>query len=222
MAAHSWLWDFIFYTTFIGFVALTYFDDSATAPFWLTALLTTVLLLWHAVGMALISRQMTTWEAYAGVRFLIIVGDALLWMVLVNISPAFYLALFGLFSQVFRHLPIRYAAVAILLLTVGSSANRWPTAPTASLTDPLLLAVRLHWAGHDSARPLGVGHHRPEHPAARADEEREERQAELAAAERREVWLKNGNGWLGRSSHAGPGFHEHRAPSGGCRASADQ
>ncbi len=188
---YSWLWDFIFYTTFIGSVALTYFDDSATAPFWLTALLTTVLLLWHAVGMALIYRQMTTWEAYAGVRFLIIVGDALLWMVLVNISPAFYLALFGLFSQVFRHLPIRYAAVAILLLTVGIISEQVAdSANPLSLTDPLLwlfgfIGLATILLGLWVSAIIGQSTRRRE-----LIEELEATQAELAAAERREGTLE--------------------------------
>ena len=47
-------------------------------------------------------------------RFIIIVGDILLWFALVNMSPAYYLALFGLFGQVFRHLTIRYAVAAII------------------------------------------------------------------------------------------------------------
>jgi signal transduction histidine kinase len=46
-------------------------------------------------------------------------GDIILWFVLVTISPAYYIALFGLFGQVFRHLPIRYAATAVVFLTAA-------------------------------------------------------------------------------------------------------
>ncbi len=188
---YSWLWDLIFYTTFIGSAALTYFDDSATAPFWLTALLTAVLLLWHGVGMALIYRQMTSWEAYAGVRFLIIVGDVLLWIFLVNISPAFYLSLFGLFGQVFRHLPIRYATAAILILTAGTITEQVSdsNAPV-DLTSPVvwvfvLTALAAILLGLWVSAIIGQSTRRRE-----LIEELEATQAELAAAERREGTLE--------------------------------
>ena len=188
---YTWLWDGIFYIAVVVSAVLAGFDETASVPYWLTLLLTAVLLLWHAVGMALIYRQMTTWEAYAGVRFIVIVGDMLLWIVLVNISPAFYLSLFGLFGQVFRHLPIRYAAVAILILTAGTIAEQVSDSNTpVDLTSPVvwvfvLTALAAILLGLWVSAIIGQSTRRRE-----LIEELEATQAELAAAERREGTLE--------------------------------
>ena len=77
------------------------------------------MLLWHWGGLRLAYKDLDSWDERLITRFIIIIGDIILWFVLVNMSPAYYFALFGLFIQVFRNLPIRYAAVAVLLLTAA-------------------------------------------------------------------------------------------------------
>ena len=49
---------------------------------------------------------------------IVLVGDIVLWFILVTITPTYYIALFGLFILVFRHLPIRYATITALVLTI--------------------------------------------------------------------------------------------------------
>lgn len=129
----AWLWDVIFYVTVVGSAVLARAADEQAVPFWITGLLTAVLLLWHWAGMRLNYRNMTSWDDHAPARLAILVGDILLWLALVTISPVYYLVLFGLFSQIFRHLPIRYAVVAILILT-GVIIFDQLTASDASLT----------------------------------------------------------------------------------------
>ena len=77
------------------------------------------MLLWHWFGIRLAYKGLTSWNERPIARFIIITGDIILWFVLVNISPAYYVTLFGLFAIVFRHLPISYAIAATLLLTAG-------------------------------------------------------------------------------------------------------
>ncbi len=45
-----------------------------------------------------------------------IISDILFWFILVGFSSVYYFALCGLFSQVFRNLPIRYAITAVFVL----------------------------------------------------------------------------------------------------------
>ncbi len=115
----DWLWSAIFYTTVFASTGLMLLDDDRTAPVWAALLLTGILLLWHWGGLRLAYKDGDHWDERALLRFIIIIGDIILWFVLVNISPAYYVLLFGLFSQVFRHLPLRYAIVAASLLTAG-------------------------------------------------------------------------------------------------------
>ena len=79
------------------------------------------------------------WQERGLLRFIIIIGDIILWFLLVNISPAYFILLFGLFSQVFRHLPLRYAIIAASLLTGAITFEQLSDSDqTFSLADPLL------------------------------------------------------------------------------------
>ncbi len=100
-------------------------------------LLTAALLLWHGVGMRLAYRGLTAWDARPGVRLAVLVGDIVLWFLLVTMSPAFYIGLFGLFLMAFRHLPMRYALIACGLLVAATIFEQLAGAPLA-LTDPLI------------------------------------------------------------------------------------
>ncbi len=115
----EWLWKAIFYATVLGSFGLMLLDDDRAASIWVAGLLTVVMLLWHWAGMRWAYKDLSAWNERATARLVVIFGDIILWFMLVIISPAYYLALFGLFVQVFRNLPIRYAATAVLLLTVA-------------------------------------------------------------------------------------------------------
>ena len=120
----DWLWTAVFYASVLISAGLMLLDESRGAPAWVALLLTGLLLLWHGGGLWLAYRNGKRWDERAGLRFLIFVGDILLWFLLVNITPAYYVALLGLFSQVFRHLPLRYAVVAALLLIAATAIEQ--------------------------------------------------------------------------------------------------
>jgi signal transduction histidine kinase len=116
----EWLWKAMFYTTILASFGLMLRDDNRATPVWAAGLLTAVMLLWHWGGFRLAYKDLASWDERTIARFIIIIGDIILWFVLVNISLAYYIALFGLFAQVFRHLPIRYAAISAILMTAAT------------------------------------------------------------------------------------------------------
>ena len=133
----DWLWSAVFYISVFASTALMFRDQNLAAPVWLPLLLTAVLLLWHWGGLRFIYRDITSPEERPVARFVIIMGDIILWFVLVTISPVYYIALFGLFGQVFRHLPIRYAATAIVCLTAAIIVEQLADSGEAfALTNP--------------------------------------------------------------------------------------
>ncbi|NJN55067.1 MAG: histidine kinase [Anaerolineae bacterium] len=115
----DWLWTTIFYSSIAISALLMLVDDDREQPVWQPLVLTAVLLLWHWGGQRLAYRGGQDREARPYVQFIVIVGDIALWFVLVNLSPAYYFVLAGLFSQIFRHLPIPYAIAATMLLTAA-------------------------------------------------------------------------------------------------------
>jgi signal transduction histidine kinase len=135
----AWFWNAIFYIAAIGAFILTLQDRNRSASIWLTGLLTLLLLLWHWAGFKLAYKDLPSWNERTLARFILIVGDIIFWFVLVNISPAYYLTLFGLFGQVFRHLPIRYATTAVLFLTAATIFEQLADVDqTFTLTNPTI------------------------------------------------------------------------------------
>ncbi|MBE7534012.1 MAG: sensor histidine kinase [Chloroflexi bacterium] len=112
----DWLWTTIFYASVAVSTFFMLVDDGRDGTVWLPLALTAVLLLWHGVGLWFAYRGSKNQEARPYLQFFIILGDIGLWFVLVNFSPAYYFVLAGLFSQIFRQLPIPYAIAATLLL----------------------------------------------------------------------------------------------------------
>lgn len=110
----GWLWKALFYAAVIVSTWLMLLDDDRMAPAWAALLLTGLLLLWHWGGLKLAHRK----PGFLGnPRFIVIIGVIVLWFALLRTSPAYYFMLFGLFGEVFRHLPLRYGVVAVLVLT---------------------------------------------------------------------------------------------------------
>lgn len=187
----EWLWNAIFYTTVLASVGLMLRDENRAASIWVAALLTAVLLLWHWGGLRLAYNDMASWDERTIARFLIIIGDVILWFVLVNISIAYYFALFGLFGQVFRHLPIRYAATAAILLTIATIFEQLADIDESfTLTNP---TIWLFFFMGLAAIILGIWVSAIIEQSSRRRElieQLEAAQAELAAAERREGVLE--------------------------------
>ena len=187
----EWLWKSLFYATILVSFGIVLLDSDRTASLWVTGLLTGGLSLWHWFGMQLAQRNLTSWDERPLPRFAVITGDIILWFILVNISPAFYIALFGIFIMVFRHLPIRYAVIAAVLLMIATIFEQIDdTGGSFSLTDPLiwlflfmvLVSVIL---GFWISNIIGQSTQRRQ-----LIEQLEATRAELAAAERREGILE--------------------------------
>lgn len=113
----EWLWRGIFYGSLVLSVGFMTADDNLGVPIWVVVGLTTAMVIWHWLGMRWAYGNLENWETNTTPRFVVIMIDIMWWFVLVSISIAYYFALFGLFIQVFRHLPRRFAAIASILLT---------------------------------------------------------------------------------------------------------
>ncbi len=182
----DWLWKAIFYAAVIVSTWLMLLDDDRKAPIWAALLLTGILLLWHWGGLKLAYRKSDVLDNHAIFRFIVIIGVIVLWFALVNMSPAYYFILFGLFGQVFRHLSLRYGVIAVLILTGSIIYEQLADAgATSSLTNPTIWAFLFTALG---AIILGVWITAIIGQSTRRRqliEQLEATQAELAAAERR-------------------------------------
>ncbi len=135
----DWLWKALFYAAVSVSAWRMLLDDDRKAPAWAVLLLTGILLLWHWGGLKLAYRQSEALDKHATFRFIVFIGVIVLWSVLVNISPAYYFTLFGLFGQFFRHLTLRHGVMAVLLLTGSIIYQQLADAgATSSLTNPTL------------------------------------------------------------------------------------
>ena len=187
----EWLWKAIFYTAVLISAGLMLFYTDRTAPVGLTLLITGVLLVWHWGGLRLAYKDNPFGEQRQLLRLVIIIGDIVLWFVLVNISAAFYFILFGLGGQIFRHLPIRYAVTAMIFLTVALIAAQFlDSGEDFSVSNPLIwiflfLGIVSIVIGVWFSAIIGQSIQRRE-----LIEQLEAAQAELAAAERREGVLE--------------------------------
>lgn len=182
----DWLWKAIFYAAVIVSTWLMLVDDDRKGPVWVVLLLTGILLLWHWGGLKLAYRKSDVLDNHAIFRFIVIIGVIVLWFALVNMSPAYYFTLFGLFGQVFRHLSLRYGVIAVLILTGSIIYEQLADAgATSSLTNPTIWAFLFTALG---AIILGVWITAIIGQSTRRRqliEQLEATQAELAAAERR-------------------------------------
>ena len=187
----DWIWNAIIYTTILVSFGLAIFDSSRTIPIWVPAILTAVLLLWHWAGLKLAFKDLASWDERPIIRFVIIMVDIILWFVLVMISPAYYIALFGLFIAVFRNLPIRYAVVASLLLMIATIFEQFSDKNTSlKPTDPIIWLFLLLVL---ASITIGVWISAIIEQSTRRRqliEQLEAAQAKLAAAERREGVLE--------------------------------
>jgi signal transduction histidine kinase len=182
----DWLWKAIFYAAVIVSTWLMLLDDDRKAPIWAMLLLTGILLLWHWGGLKLAYRKSDDLDKYAIFSFIVIIGVIVLWFALVNMSPAYYFTLFGLFGQIFSHLPLRYGVIAVLILTGSIIYEQLADAgATFSLTNPtiwvfLFTALGSIILGVWITAIIGQSTRRRQ-----LIEQLEATQAELAAAERR-------------------------------------
>jgi signal transduction histidine kinase len=127
----GWLWNALFYIAILISSVSMFIDDDLVVPLWIGLLFTAILVLWHWLGLRL------TVKRHVRLRFAIIIGDILLWYVLLTISDAFYFVLFG-FGLIFYILPIPYAAFATFSVMMGVFYDQVADSGAGlSLTDPL-------------------------------------------------------------------------------------
>ena len=143
----GWLWNVLFYLAILVSSVFMLTDDDLNAPLWVGLLLTTVLILWNWIGLRLTFKGHGDWDKHVRLRFVVIMGDVMLWYVLLAITPAFYFALFG-FGLIFYLLPIPYAAIAAFSVTMGLIYEQIAdNTETLSLTDPRIWMVGLTGVG---------------------------------------------------------------------------
>ncbi len=182
----DWLWKAIFYAAVIVSTWLMLLDENRKAPIGAVLLLTGILLLWHWGGLKLAYRKSDGLDNHDLFRFIVLIGVILLWFVLVNLSPAYYFTLFGLFGQIFRHLTLRYGVIAVLILTGSILCEQLADAGAAfSLANPtmwvfIFTALGAIILGVWITAIIGQSMQRRQ-----LIEQLEATQAELAAAERR-------------------------------------
>lgn len=134
----GWLWNALFYIAILISSVFMLIDDDLNEALWIGLLVAAILVLWHWLGLRLTFKGHGAWNQHIRPRFIVIMGDILLWYVLLTISPAFYLVLFG-FGLIFYLLPIRYAAFATLSVMVGVIYDQVADSGAGlSLTDPLI------------------------------------------------------------------------------------
>lgn len=130
----GWLWNALFYIAVLVSLVFMVIDDDLNTPLWIGLLLAILLILWNWLGLKLTFKR----DKLIRLRFIVIMGDVILWYVLLTISPAFYFVLFG-FGLIFYILPIPYAAFAALSVTIGIIYNQVADRVEGlSLTDPLI------------------------------------------------------------------------------------
>ena len=134
----DWLWTTIFYGA-IGVSAVLTILDPQTVKLDLILGITLLWIIWHFGGLRLAYWRTKTWQDHASWRFLVILGDIVFWFILVNLSPNYYFALFGMFGQMYRHLPVRYAVVStIILVGILSYTQFADEGQPVSITDPVM------------------------------------------------------------------------------------
>ncbi|HUM69145.1 MAG TPA: hypothetical protein PLK31_09905 [Chloroflexota bacterium] len=136
----DWLWTTIFYASVAVSTLFMLVDDGRDGSIWRPLLLTAVLLLWHGIGLHLAYGGSGDRAARPYLQFVVMLGDIALWFVLVNLSQAYYFVLAGLFSQIFRHLPIPYAIAATLLLITSIIYQQ-----ASDMGQPISLSTPIVW-----------------------------------------------------------------------------
>lgn len=133
----EWLFNGIFYISLLISLGLAFNTIHQHELRWLIVIMSPALLVWHVIGMRLSYQKLEDWNSQVRPRFTILVVDIALWFILVNISPAYYFALFGLFIMIFRHLPARFAILMAGILTLLMIFEQIiDTGETFALTNP--------------------------------------------------------------------------------------
>jgi signal transduction histidine kinase len=181
----GWLWNALFYIAILISSVFVLIDGGPDAPLWIGLLLTALLVLWHWLGLRATFKGHGARNQHIHARFIVVLGDIVLWSVLLTISAAYYFVLFG-FGLIFYLLPIRYAALATLSVLAGVMVDQVADRGAGvSLADPLiwilgLLGVSAVAMGLWISAIIGQSSRRRE-----LINQLEQTQAELAASEHR-------------------------------------
>lgn len=139
----GWLWNALFYTAILISSVFVVTDDDMVAQRWIGLLFTAILVLWHWLGLRLTFKGNAARNQHVHRRFIVILGDIVLWYVLLTVSTAYYFVLFG-FGLIFYLLPIRYAALATLSVLIGVIVDQVTDRGAGlSLEDPLIWGLGL-------------------------------------------------------------------------------
>lgn len=133
----GWLWNGIFYMSVLISIALVFTSIQLSDIRLVIVTMSLGLIAWHWIGIRLSYQKLEVWDTQVRPRFTVIVVDIVFWFILVNISPAYYFTLFGLFIMIFRHLPARFATVTASILTILMILEQIiDTGATFDLTNP--------------------------------------------------------------------------------------
>lgn len=181
----GWLWNALFYIAILSSSVFMLIGNDLNESLWIGLLLATILALWHWLGLRLTFKGHGAWDQHIPLRFIVIMGDIVLWYALLTLSPAFYFVLFG-FGLIFYLLPMQYAVFATLSVMMGVIYDQVSNSGTSlSLTDPLiwvfgLMGVSAIAMGVWISAIVGQSTHRRD-----LINQLEQAQAELAASEHR-------------------------------------
>jgi signal transduction histidine kinase len=181
----GWLWNALFYIAILSSSVFMLIGNDLNESLWIGLLLATILALWHWLGLRLTFKGHGAWNQHIPLRFIVIMGDIVLWYALLTLSPAFYFVLFG-FGLIFYLLPMQYAVFATLSVMMGVIYDQVSNSGTSlSLTDPLiwvfgLMGVSAIAMGVWISAIVGQSTHRRD-----LINQLEQTQAELAASEHR-------------------------------------
>ncbi len=132
------LWQIIFYASIVLSTFLLLLYDTPSDKRWMPVALSLVFVLWHGIGLKFVYKDGEDREQRIYLGFIIMLGDIVFWFGLVTFSPAYYFVLFGMFSQIFRNLPIKWAAGATMILTAAIIyAQIAETGQALSVTSPI-------------------------------------------------------------------------------------
>lgn len=112
----QWIWSGVFLVSVAVSLLFALQSEEMTAVQKQTAvILSLILAIWHVGGMMALYRR-PDFRSHTVYTVAYMLVTILLWFLLVRLNPAFFIILFGLFSNIFWVLPLRWAIATVVLL----------------------------------------------------------------------------------------------------------
>lgn len=186
----SWLWVALYYITLLATMGLALSVTRNARAQFLLLLLGSGMGIWHAGLMWYWKRQRKDAQRPFHITLLILPG-ILLWFILVQLTPTFYLMLAGIFPWIYIFLPIRWAALISLLITLLTVGTQMSQANNHFSWDSPALWIYLALSGIGVLMGVWINAIIIQSVSRRKlIEQLQATQAELAAAGRREGMLQ--------------------------------